>query len=148
MPKHKVRVAWLRWGIMRPSLVYILFYSGIRASDKCKQVNSQDIVIRTRNSLEAGPFSIVPSHKLKICHKLHTCLFCFKNSCHMSLECFFNKSSPNHHSDESNVPMLVRRKKKTKQKRAEPCAFKAFNSDRKCRWSHFHTQNLLDALCT
>ena len=88
MPKHKVRVAWLRWGIMRPSLVYILFYSGIRASDKCKQVNSQDIVIRTRNSLEAGPFSIVPSHKLKICHKLHTCLFCFKNSCHMSLECF------------------------------------------------------------
>ena len=63
---------------MRPSLVYILFYSGIRASDKCKQVNSQDIVIRTQNSLEAGPFSIAPSHKLEICHKLHTCLFCFK----------------------------------------------------------------------
>ena len=123
MPKHKVHVAWLRWGIMWPSLVYILFYSGIRASDKCKQVNSQDIVIRTRNSLEAGPFSIVPSHKLEICHKLHTCLFCFKNSCHMSLECFFNKSSPNHHSDESNVPMFVRRKKTKKTKTCRTLRF-------------------------
>ena len=121
MPKHKVRVAWLRWGIVRPSLVYILFYSGIRASRQSR--HSQDIVIRTRNSLEARPFSIAPSRKLEIFHKLHTCLFCFKKhvfqsmlevpqySCHMSLECFFNKSSTNHHSDESNVPMFVRRKK-------------------------------------
>ena len=38
-----------------------------------------------------------------------------------------NKSSPNHHSDDSDVPMFVRRKKKRKRKkRADPCAFKAF----------------------
>ena len=40
-----------------------------------------------------------------------------------------NKSSPNHYSDDSDVPMLVRQKKKqkqTKKKRADPCAFKAF----------------------
>ena len=41
---------------------------------------------------------------------------------------FLNKSSPNHHSDDSDVPMFVRRKKKKRKrkKRADPCAFKAF----------------------
>ena len=83
MPKHKVRVAWLRWGIVRPSLVYILFYSGIRASRQSR--HSQDIVIRTRNSLEARPFSIAPNRKLEIFHKLHTCLFCFKKHVFQSM---------------------------------------------------------------
>ena len=41
---------------------------------------------------------------------------------------FLNKSTPNHHSDDFHVPMLVRRK----QKRADPCAFKAFQQFLKC----------------
>ena len=41
----------------------------------------------------------------------------------MFLKCF-NKSSPNHHSDDSDVSMFVRRKKK--KNRADPYAFKAF----------------------
>ena len=41
---------------------------------------------------------------------------------------FFNKSSPNHHSDDSDVSMFVRPKKKRKKEKkgVYPYAFKAF----------------------
>ena len=40
---------------------------------------------------------------------------------------FLNKSSPSHHSDDSDVPIFMRRKrKKQKQKRADLYPFKAF----------------------
>ena len=44
---------------------------------------------------------------------------------------FLNKSSPNHHSDDSDVPMFVRRKKKKKEKEKNvqtPALLRRFNS--------------------
>ena len=38
-------------------------------------------------------------------------------------EMFLNKSSPNHHSEDSDVSMFVRQKKET-NRHADPCAFK------------------------
>ena len=55
---------------------------------------------------------------------------------------FLNKSNPNHHCDDANAPCSCA---EIKAKNAQtPALLRRFNSYRKCRCSHLHTQTVLD----
>ena len=55
---------------------------------------------------------------------------------------FLNKSNPTHHYDDANAPCSCA---EIKAKNAQtPALLRRFNSYRKCRCSHLHTQTVLD----